>query len=329
MLTALHTCFRMTPSGPLHGGHFLMAGLNREAARATGGTFLVRTESLKPLTDKGRLRNHRRWWRQNFDELRAVGITPTEAEVLQTTEGLHPGMAWEVSDNIALQQHYWHELGLAHIYGEWPPTPPPEETAKPDYANNWRGVTFGNYHLGCIHPYLVFSKCVTDIATRRNCTIRGGDHKGEEAMVNAYAQLIARKMFHLDNWDDAGVYAPAQYFLPKIRRSGSRLPSELRKLGPQVLSSSNAKVIKGFRIADIVKSGQDPHMFFRLLTKALFGSEEAADQAWTHWGVAPPAIDEEQEYGPQGGVQMVFENTVPDPVVEDDEWFDLLTAEQR
>jgi len=342
MIKPLHTRFRMSASGPLHVGHFLLASLSREAARTTGGTFLVRAEALKCIHEFGREMNHRKWWDANFEELRSVGIVPTAPEVLNATEDLNAGMGWEVMEERALQEFYWRKVGLEAMIGSWPPPIPPHEMEERDKAlRGWRSTTFGNYEFGGLHPYVMFATCVSDIARRRNCIIHGSDHKGEDQLTGFFGQLIAREMFGLDGWDDGDKYVPKHWFTPKIMRSGTTLSPDTPAYDhhiagePWPISSSYADLAAGFRIKDIAKSGVDPHIALRFLLRVMFGSDENADRALDSWhGDVEWHVDTDlgdpRTYGAdrkpsiQHGPKSIFANAVRDPVIDDDEWFDLL-----
>ena len=322
--------FRYTPSGPMTVCHALLAWLSREAARVTGGTFIIRCESLKCTLGSERSVAYKLWWRRNFDELCAFGLTPTAPEILNATEGLDAGMGFMVADDHGLQQYYWRELGLEKMYGVWPPPYENEETVR--WAHNSKAFMLGNYAEEQVHPYLILSQAVTELATRRNCLIRGKDHENEANQFNAMAQLVARKMFNLPGWDHESQYTPRQWFIPKFKRSGTRLPKELQKPGGVVLSSSLPAVTSGFYLKDVLEAKVPPYRVLRFLAKVLFGSDEAADAAWTLWGMPYSVPDTEglpiPLPGHQGGVQAIFAKMVPNPVIDDYEWEDLMRAKE-
>lgn len=325
----LHTRFRLTPSGPLHVGHALLAWLNWEAARSTGGTFLVRAEALKCLCAQDRQVNFRRWWRVNFDELDALGLTPTRAEVLNATEGLSASMAWSLQDDHALHQTLWRDLGLEAQYGAWPtPDCTPEGTEENPYSlHNWHSLKFGNYELEALHPYHVFAMAATEVLTRRTCLIRGDDHLPEMGLFNAFAQLVARRYYNLPDWDRIAQYVPQQHFIPKIMRSGALLPEDQRQPGGVVLASSSATT-EGFYVRDVIAAGIEPRDLFRFLSGVLFGSDEAAQCAWTQWGEVSGFVDPEQRQGVHAGVQMIAAKVVKAPVIDDAAWFAFLGGQR-
>lgn len=330
----LHTRFRLAPSGDVHIGHVALAMLSSHAARATGGTFTMRAEQLKQTRTKGRWQNFVRFAHRNLNDLIDLGLEPSSPEAFKA-HGMSPSWRLQITDDRALIDHYWHELGFDKLWGEWPCNDDPDGT------NDWHSMILGNYEQGWVHPYVRFAQLVGEITTERNCVIRGDDHIMDAVFANAVSHLIAKKHFHdypKDDWDRVSRYAPAQYFLPKIKRT-SGIP----------LSSSNTEATKGFYVRDVLSAGVPPDRLFRYLGKVLFGSVERGEcieYGWTQeveFGDTEPVGQHdlpdrpgEQPYlyrapdgvGCQPGAQLVMNNIVPNPTINDADWFRFLETKE-
>jgi hypothetical protein len=315
----LHTRFRFAPTGDVHLGHLAVCWLSYHAARQTGGTYFYRCDQLLSTTSRDRWEWFHSFARRNIDDLCDFGFPPTAPVIIRDFDGLHPGMRMEITDDRAMADHYYRELGFDELFGDWPPPAEADD-------RNWKALILGNYEQVNLHPYILVAQVVGDIITRRNCLIRGDDILPDRSFTNAIAQAIAKKHFNLTDIDHTAEYTFLQHFIPKIRRSGSRLPSELRESGGTVLGSSKGDITAPFYVRHIIERGVDPQDVLDLLGRVMFGSTEASACVYDGWkqGIQPVG-------GQTGGggviqhtVREIIDRLVPNPVIDDEEWFDLI-----
>ena len=323
MSMPLHTRFRYTPSGDAHLGHAALCWLSYHAARVTGGTFTYRAETLRSLHYcEPAWATVREYWRRNFEDLCALGFTPTSAKMLAELPGCSASMAFEAFDDKALTDYYWLKLGLRDLYGDWPP--PADPPANPgDGVTCWQARILGNYEAGLLHPYCMLAMVVGDVTTARNCLIRGEDLREEAAAYNWFAHAVAKDHFGLDEWDRIGQYTCVQYYIPKIRRTGTRVAEEEHSKPPgMTLAASNDVVTEGMYLRDVIEAGIEPHEFGKYLAKVLFGSVEAGDCVYTDWLKQPSEHPRQTHFST--AIAALLAKIVPQPMVDDEDWFRFL-----
>jgi hypothetical protein len=325
----LHTRFRFAPTGDVHLGHATLCWLSYLAARQTGGTFVYRVEQLKAYMQEGRRQNYETWVRKNIDDLCAI-CPPTDGNVLSSFPGMHPSFRIQITDDRSLIDHYYRKLGYEAIYGEWP--------QQIETTSQWsKNFHYGNYEQGWTHPYILFAQTVGDIATGRNCLIRGMDLRFEAAMINAMGQVISKEHHQVDEIDILARRTFTQHYVPLIKRSGTMLPEDLRKPEGVALSASQPQITSGFYVRDVLERDIEPDELFRYLGKVLFGSIDAADRTLTGWaderldlGIikADDPVPNTQTFEPDSvvhtRVKQIVDKINPNPVIEDEDWFRFL-----
>ncbi len=318
-LNPLHTRFRFAPSGDAHVGHIAVCWLSYHAARQTGGTFFYRCDQLFSSMSHARWSMFSEYARRNIDDLCRFGFPPTAPEVIDNFPDLHAGMRMEITDDRAMADRYYRLLGYDKLYGEWPPIAVNDEM-------NSQATILGSYEQGIIHPYILVAQVVGDIVTRRNCLIRGDDILPDRSFINAIAHAVAKIHFGLTDVDISGNHAFFQHFIPKIKRSGSRLPLEMRRDGGVVLGASTPEITGPFYLRNLMERGVDPQAILDLIGKAMFGSVEAARCVYTDWthGIQPLDGQDVGEGVHQHSVYEIINKVVWNPVIDDDEWFDLI-----
>ncbi len=318
----LHTRFRYTPSGDAHLGHAALCWLSYHAARVTGGTFTYRAETLRSLHyARTAWSQVREYWRRNFDDLCALGFEPTPGRLLAVLPECSANMAFEPFDDKPLVDYYWLKLGLRDIYGNWPPPADPPKNPE-DGVSCWQSRILGNYEQGLLHPYCMLAMVVGDVTTGRNCLIRGDDLQEEAVAYNMLAVAVANDHYGLDEPDRVGHYVPMQHYIPKIRRTGTRLPEELRQPGGVMLSASAEPATGGMYLRDAIKAGVEPYQFGKYIGKVLFGSVEASDCVHTDWLKAPTGAPQSPVFS--SAIEALLAKIVPAPMVDDEDWFRFL-----
>ena len=325
----LHTRFRFAPSGDLHAGHVAVAWLNHQAAMATGGTFLLRIEQLKAGTGPGRVDQFIAKTQSNIDELCSIGLGPTEDAVLQSFD-MDPSWAVGVLDNRGLTDMYWEKLGLKKIFGAWP-QPMPYSLSS----------ILGCYEQGHAHPYIMLAQAIEDVHTRRTCVIRGSDLIPEANCYNMLMQAVALDYHNLDAPDLTAQVVANQYYVPRLSRSGTKLPDSVKNEWPQCqlqdgswsIGSSLPATTEGFFIKDLVEASIPAHKIYSYVGKLLFGSAERMSEAAMMWcreehPVTNPATLQAElppgwgvQSGPHHVMAMLPSNGI---VIDDDDYFRFL-----
>lgn len=309
MDSPLHTRLRFCPSGPMHIGHVALTLLATNAAESTGGSFCIRCTHLKATRGAGRWKAYRTWVERNLDELLSVGIDGSPPKVF-LAHGMSPRWRVQRQDETALTQHYWHDLGFDRVWGEWPLGD--EYLAR---ESEWYNMSLGNYQQGHSHPFIRLAQVVGDVCTGRTCVFRGDDHLPDRNITNAFAQAVAMRHYHLSEPDKLSLYAPNQYFLPKLRRASGT-----------VLASGDQANTTGFYIADFLEAKLPIERLNRFIERVLFRNPADAGAFYSEW-LTPPGTERpagDDEFHVQEGVQRIMSTIRPEPVVDDVEWAHFL-----
>ena len=291
----LHSRFRLAPSGDVHLGHIALAWLSMNAARLTGGTFTMRAQQLWATREITSLENYREYAHRNLNELIDLGIEPSQSGAFKL-HGMSPSWRFQVTDDRALIDYYWHELGLDALWGEWPVNPRMSHALDTDQP--WVDEASWNFTIRYKHPYLQFAQLVGEVTTERNCIIRGEDHKSDESFASAIYPLLAKKHYGLADYDRTGMYTPCQWFMPHITLDAG-----------WKLSSSNGANQAGYYAKDILAARIPSEKLFAYIGKLLFGSVEEAERLSTNFTQQIP-LDPENNHlraMPQAGVRSVME----------------------
>jgi hypothetical protein len=249
-----HTRFVFTPTGPAHLFHAVVAGINRRLALATGGSFTYRFENVLAAQGAGNRDDRMAVCCDNLEDMRAMGLSPSEPGVLRDL-GFDPGIAVQHQQGRLLATHYWRLWGLEHYFGTWPPPYLEGQRENPCvYLQDGLALT--------IHPYIVLSRVTEDIATGRNCIIRGADLLPETSLYAMFAQMILEGRAPL----------PVQHYVPRLSMvdgEGALIPiasHQWRAGGP------------GF-LRRVRQTGKPPEEFFEYLDHYTFRGHKW-DSAW-------------------------------------------------
>lgn len=305
----LHTRFRLAPSGDVHIGHAALGWLSMNAARVTGGTFTMRVQQLWATRDPHSMDLYRKHAHENIEQLIDLGIEPSHADAFKA-HGMSPSWRIQFTDDRALIDYYWRELGFEGIWGEWPAEPAMAHALQDaETPQDWHSWYLA--HCARKHPYIQFAQMVGEVTTGRNCLIRGCDHKADESLADAMYPLIAKKHYGLADIDRTGRYTPVQFFMPHIE-----------VVGVGKISSSSGATAAGFYVKDVLAAKVRPERLFAYLGKVLFGSVEAAQIADTDWSQQIPVDPAKMHLRPmaQAGARSVMERMVPRPVIDAEDW---------
>ena len=239
----IHTRFVVTPTGPLHIVHALVAWLNKVLAVGSGGTFTIRFETVLAANSLREFREGRQevCW-QNLAELEALGLGPSPAAHLRA-RGLPPGCGLRYQEGNGVTGHYYRLWGLEDVYGPWPPL------GSEEAVNNFEAVYLaGPSGVLAEHPYVILNRVVDDITTGRNVIIRGDDLRGETALYLDFAYRILHDRGKL----------PRLYYIPEVVREVDPAKAAPCAGGPKPeykrLSSSGGAGVNGsMTIADLLR----------------------------------------------------------------------------
>jgi hypothetical protein len=321
----LHTRFRLSPSGPVHIGHAALAWLSQQAARATGGTFTIRAQSLWNSRSAENWKKYQKWAKENLEALVACGLGPSSRESF-LLHGMDPQWAQQHMDDRATVDWYWEGcnygipgFSLAKLFGGWPPLGDVE--VEDDRQAQYLGPLA---HSSVYAPYVRIAQIVGDITTGRNCLLRGQDHFQEKVFGDYFYALIAKEHYRLGDFDQSGRYAPVQYFLPFVR-----IDDDAK------VSSSDQNTGRGFFLRDVLEAGVPNEALHAMLGKIMFGSVEAAQIANATWSTEPVAKPKDAtgagvyRYPVQAGACYVVESLiVRQPRISRAEWLRFLQTRE-
>lgn len=323
----LHTRFRTAPTGPMHLGHVIPAYLSMVVAKVTGGTFLLRIQSLKAQCCKDRWERYRIFAQPCMEEMIELGLKPSDPETF-AKNNMDPSWAVQFFESKEIVDYWYKELGLEAQFGKWEVTKNPED---PQY---WKRIIFGNYETGFEHPYIVLTQVALDMACGRNCLIRGDDHRIGASLAHEYAQRIAMKKYKLKEPDAVYDYVPSFHFVPRVKRSGTMLPPGARRPYGISLASSMATT-EGFYVRDILNARVtfealaefienqifiDPKVGHEML-HAVPGEVGLRTYGAGGYGVAIPSPPSVQR---RWGVVKMMEYLKTEIIIQDTDWFGFL-----
>ena len=263
----------------------------------------------------GRVKNYNEFSRKNIQDFCNLGFTPTSSDLLKSFN-IDLSLQVQYEDPRACTDFYWKKLGLDKIFGQWPLINKNDDD--PDY---WKDIILGNYEDSFKHPYLVLTMITGEILSKRNCIIRGNEHYHEKGLIHFLGQAFAIKYYGLTGPDALHNFVPTQFFIPKLCRSGTRLPEDQQKPSGIVLSSS-LETTKGFFVKDIIKAGIEPYVLRSKLEEILLGN-----RAGELDGIVLEKIhieDPSDAQMIQAGVRKLFNILPREIIIDDDDWFYFL-----
>ena len=242
-----HTRLVITPTGPVHIGHAHIARLNRRLAFDTGGTFVYRFED-KMAETTGFKTGREEVCDANLHDLAAFGLGPTPAEDL-VAHGFDGNWGCLLQGDCGLTHFWYRRLGFQEFFGVWPP-PCSDEAPR-----NYRSVS-GDTVDRVVHPFVILERAVMDVATGRNCIIRGEELLNEASAYGHYAQIVG------------GWPSPAQYYIPCLRREA-----------PGTIASS-APTTAGMFLTDVMEAGRTAEELWAFLDRYVWTAGAAPAGEW-------------------------------------------------